>query len=816
MKQVKNWVIITALLILIVAAEWIYHFSGSIQLLSLLGLSVIICLLLQTKAQKYATLVLIFGFLAASFWFLPLKQFLSFTAIFTITGVFITRSKIPRIFKYGLLLLYLIIIVFLKFQIPLYIYKGIQLSMILLMFRALIYLYDIQFLKSHNPKSFDFFYLGIYTNIPAPFFPVIDYKSLNPSNIFNPDTTDILRGLNIVLRGIVHLIAYRLIYQYFVPGLDDVDDAVSAFHYLVTSYLMIMRMSGLLWLSVGFFYLMGIRLPDIFQNYFLASGFDDFWRRINIYWKNFMLKIFYYPIFFKLKKFGFQKAVVFTTFSLFIISWLLHIYQALIISGHYNFRLTDALFWVVFGLLVCSVQIVPSISKNFLSKNTYLASVRKTLGIVTTFLTITILWSIWMSPNFWDWKILMQLLFSFSLQEFSIFLIGTLILVFVGAYFYLFLGKYDKPRPTTGKVSAFEVTFNSLIVALSILFFMVGERGYFDPKLNTSFSKFVQNPLNANDKDKQFDGYYDQIIDDNANKVLSNANTGKALEQWKKLSDTEILKSTDNILLKELKPNISESFKKFTFSTNEYGFRDKFYSENKPDSTLRFILLGGSIEMGSGVSDDETFESVAESSLNKLDSIPQIEIINMACSSRNIIHDLYVLDNQTDSFHPDGIIMFHHEREWHAICNYFGKLYREGKASQLYPEIKNILDKYPHLENASNWGRKTLLKDQKMEIMAAMYSRIKSIAKARNLKILWIYLPEITNVSASLDTSLLKLVDGNEFYVCDYSQIFDGYTRDSLLTSSFDTHPNREGHAIIAARLKNDLINFVKKYKNNE
>ena len=168
MKQVKNWVIITALLILIVAAEWIYHFSGSIQLLSLLGLSVIICLLLQTKAQKYATLVLIFGFLAASFWFLPLKQFLSFTAIFTITGVFITRSKIPRIFKYGLLLLYLIIIVFLKFQIPLYIYKGIQLSMILLMFRALIYLYDIQFLKSHNPKSFDFLYLGIYTNIPAP------------------------------------------------------------------------------------------------------------------------------------------------------------------------------------------------------------------------------------------------------------------------------------------------------------------------------------------------------------------------------------------------------------------------------------------------------------------------------------------------------------------------------------------------------------------------------------------------------------------------------------------------------------------------
>ena len=29
--------------------------------------------------------------------------------------------------------------------------------------------------------------------------------------------------------------------------------------------------------------------------YYLASSFTDFWRRINIYWKDFMMKIFYYP-----------------------------------------------------------------------------------------------------------------------------------------------------------------------------------------------------------------------------------------------------------------------------------------------------------------------------------------------------------------------------------------------------------------------------------------------------------------------------------------------------------------------------------------
>ena len=34
------------------------------------------------------------------------------------------------------------------------------------------------------------------------------------------------------------------------------------------------------------------------------SSFTDFWRRINIYWKDFMMKVFYYPAFFRLRRLG--------------------------------------------------------------------------------------------------------------------------------------------------------------------------------------------------------------------------------------------------------------------------------------------------------------------------------------------------------------------------------------------------------------------------------------------------------------------------------------------------------------------------------
>ena len=51
-------------------------------------------------------------------------------------------------------------------------------------------------------------------------------------------------------------------------------------------------------------HLFGFNLPETQSLYYLASSFTDFWRRINIYWKDFMMKVFYYPAFFGLKRSG--------------------------------------------------------------------------------------------------------------------------------------------------------------------------------------------------------------------------------------------------------------------------------------------------------------------------------------------------------------------------------------------------------------------------------------------------------------------------------------------------------------------------------
>ena len=69
-------------------------------------------------------------------------------------------------------------------------------------------------------------------------------------------------------------------------------------------FLLYLRVSGQFHIIVGMLHLFGFNLPETHHLYFLSSSFTDFWRRINIYWKDFMMKIFYYPAYFALRKRG--------------------------------------------------------------------------------------------------------------------------------------------------------------------------------------------------------------------------------------------------------------------------------------------------------------------------------------------------------------------------------------------------------------------------------------------------------------------------------------------------------------------------------
>ena len=55
---------------------------------------------------------------------------------------------------------------------------------------------------------------------------------------------------------------------------------------------------------VGLLHLFGFRLPETHKLYYLAHSFTELWRRINIYWTEFMMKAVFYPTYFRVKQRG--------------------------------------------------------------------------------------------------------------------------------------------------------------------------------------------------------------------------------------------------------------------------------------------------------------------------------------------------------------------------------------------------------------------------------------------------------------------------------------------------------------------------------
>ena len=117
-------------------------------------------------------------------------------------------------------------------------------------------------------------------------------------------------------------------------------------------YLLYLRVSGTFHLIVGLLLMFGFNLPETHHLYYLATSFTDFWRRINIYWKDFVMKLFFYPTHFKLRKMGTLWALSVATLATFLATWLLHSWQWFWIRGRPLFDWKDFSFWIILGVLV--------------------------------------------------------------------------------------------------------------------------------------------------------------------------------------------------------------------------------------------------------------------------------------------------------------------------------------------------------------------------------------------------------------------------------------------------------------------------------
>lgn len=265
----------------------------------------------------------------------------------------------------------------------------------LFMFRMIVYLYDLRFART-TPRLIDF--LGYFYLLPNYYFllfPVVDHQTYLVCRDRRPLDVSAQVGIHWIVRGTVQLLLYRLVEE-FRPDPAAVEGIGKLLAYLVLTYLLYMRVSGQFHIAIGMLHLFGFDLPETHRRYLLASSIADFWRRINIYWKDFIVKVFYLPVFFRLRRSGELRAAAIATVVAFLATWLLHSYQWYWLLGSWLLTWPDTLFWAILGLMMVFSTVQETRQGNRPPER---SRWRHAFGLVRTFLVIILLWSLWQSPS---------------------------------------------------------------------------------------------------------------------------------------------------------------------------------------------------------------------------------------------------------------------------------------------------------------------------------------------------------------------------------------------------------------------------------
>lgn len=275
------------------------------------------------------------------------------------------------------------------------------------MFRLIIYLYDLKHQQGPANITFTLAYFFLLPNVVFPLFPVVDYATFRRT-YYDKDRYRIYQtGIRWIFRGVIQLILYRYVNFYLVIAPGNVNTIGDLVRYLVSNFLLYLQVSGQFHLIVGILHLFGFSLPETNHRYLLSSSFTDFWRRINIYWKDFMMKVFYYPTYFRVRKKGTTAALVVATLVVFAVTWFLHAYQWFWLRGTFLLSTVDILFWTILATLVLANALYEARHgrQRTLGKRSWTFSSITGVALRTagTFIVICVLWSLWTSTSLEEW-----------------------------------------------------------------------------------------------------------------------------------------------------------------------------------------------------------------------------------------------------------------------------------------------------------------------------------------------------------------------------------------------------------------------------
>lgn len=677
----------------------------------------------------------------------------------------------------------------------------------LFMFRLIIYLHDLPHEKEAPPLSQRLSYFFMLPNVCFLLFPVVDYQTYK-RKYYDTDAADIYRkGIWWMFRGVTHLLLYRLIYLNLVPSTAEVSGIWGVAHAMVTTYLLYLRISGQFHLIAGIMCLFGHNFLETNHLYYLASSASDYWRRINIYWKDFMTKIFYNHAFVWFKKAGVIPAVMLSMVYVFVATWALHSYQWMWLKGEFPVAAKNLIFWTSFMVLAMGGVYfeIKKIRPRRKQPDTFRQAVGHSARVVATFTTIAILWSLWSSSSLEEFGLFISEVANSTIQEVVMFGATVTAIILLGATIRFFMQRRTERKKSIPFHERKSLTWYPAVASVFLVAIVVSRVSSSLPTgVATVVDSMSSGSLNRVDEEILEAGYYESLLEPTDFLKSLWTNSGQRPSAWgSHLYDLGAARYTDNILLHELLPSRSVRWQKKKFSTNSLGMRDKEYSVAKPPGTVRLGLLGSSKEMGWGIGDGDTFESIVESELAGRDSNSvDIEILNFSAHGYTEIQWVRLIDDGVfDNLELDALL----------ICTH--AVWRDKLAETIHKARRSDIDlEYPILgETADSAGidgvipyrqYKAAFRPFGYRIADWAYSRMTDYAAERDIPVFVITLPTINRDDAAAEVAVIdSLAADHGMYFFNISDVYAGQKELDIRLAPWDSHPNERAHALIANRL---------------
>jgi len=686
------------------------------------------------------------------------------------------------------------------------------------MFRLMIYLYDLKGQTAPFSLSRAISYFFLLPNVCFPLFPVVDYKTFC-STYYNEDWPRVYQtGLKWMFRGVVQLLFYRLIYQYAPLDVSKLSSTLDAAGFMLGMYLLYLRVSGTFHLIVGLLHMFGFNLPETHHLYHLATSFTDFWRRINIYWKDFVMKLFFYPTHFKLRKMGTVWAMSVATLVTFVATWLLHSWQWFWIRGDPLLNWKDFSFWMILAVLVLVTAIYETTrgGKGVLSPSRVTVRARLMHGFQAAgvFCGMCVLWTFWTCQSWAEFETVMDAASRPSWRDVAIILAVLATVCVCGMLWGQSSRETSEGRSTRATRAPFHPWLSAAgitVGALSLLLVpSVATRTI--PSIQYVVARLHGDVLNARDVALQHRGYY-EALDVARMDIWQWRQIGQPADWGKGFK--VFYRQRSDFMLMDINPSVSTFLGGAPIRSNHLGMRDREYDTIKPPNTYRIVLLGASHDQGSGVKEDETYENLVEDRLNH--ELPdsrysRYEILNMSVGMSGLFQRLLRLEQQGFQFNPDAVILSVAAADKQFLFRHLSRTLSLGIKPP--PGYQQILERVT-LSAGIRGNMPEVMIERRLqpygdELYEWAFQHFAQQCKQRGIHPLVIYRPapvDFQGVEQADRSEVIRLARAAGLEVIDLSPAFDSVTdRNTLMMAKWDDHTTPFGHRLLANRLYEDLV----------